>query len=50
MLTDKVILNAAVWRIDIDSKATARHPALGQVKVDIDIDPWVYMVGVGYRF
>lgn len=50
MLTDKIILNAAVWRMDIDSEATARHSALGQVKVDIDIDPWVYMVGVGYRF
>nr|WP_248280674.1 OmpW family outer membrane protein [Aromatoleum aromaticum] len=50
MLTDKVILNAAVWRIGIDGEATARHPALGKVKVDIDIDPWVYMVGVGYRF
>ncbi|WP_332671162.1 OmpW/AlkL family protein [Aromatoleum sp.] len=50
MLTDKVILNAAVWRIDIDGVATARHSALGKVEVDIDINPWVYMVGVGYRF
>lgn len=49
MLTDKIILNAAVWRMDIDSEATARLGA-AKVKVDIDIDPWVYMVGVGYRF
>lgn len=49
MLTDRVILNAAVWRMDIDSEATARLGA-ARVKVDIDIDPWVYMVGVGYRF
>ncbi|NMG29231.1 OmpW/AlkL family protein [Aromatoleum evansii] len=50
MLTDKVVLNAAVWRIGIDSHATARHPVLGKVKVSVEIDPWVYMVGVGYKF
>ena len=50
MLTDKVILNAAVWRLDIDSEATARLAGVGKVKVDVEIDPWVYMVGVGYRF
>lgn len=50
MLTDRVVLNAAVWRIGIDSHATARHPVLGKVKVSVEIDPWVYMVGVGYKF
>ncbi|AYH44213.1 OmpW family outer membrane protein [Azoarcus sp. DN11] len=50
MLTDRIVLNAAVWRIDIDSEATARHAALGKVKVNVDIDPWVYMVGIGYKF
>lgn len=49
MLTDRIMLNAAVWRVDIDSEATARLNG-AKVKVDIDIDPWVYMVGVGYRF
>lgn len=50
MLTDKIVLNAAVWRINIDTEATARHTALGKVKVNVEIDPWVYMIGVGYRF
>lgn len=49
-LTDRIVLNAAVWRIDLNTKATAQHSALGKVKVDVDVDPWVYMVGIGYKF
>lgn len=49
MITDNVLLNAAVWRVDIDSEATAYLGGV-KAKVDIDIDPWVYTVGVGYRF
>ena len=50
MLTENVLFNAAVWYIDIDTTATAEHSALGKVKVDVDIDPFVYMVGLGYKF
>lgn len=50
MLTDHILLNAAVWYIDIDTTATADHNALGKVKVDVDVDPFVYMVGLGYKF
>lgn len=50
MLTDRLVLNAAVWRIDLNTEATARHSALGKVKVDVDVDPWVYMIGIGYKF
>lgn len=50
MLTDRIVLNAAVWRIGIDTQATAHHTALGKVKVSVEIDPWVYMVGIGYKF
>ncbi|MFN3988534.1 MAG: OmpW/AlkL family protein [Rhodocyclaceae bacterium] len=48
-INDRLLINAAVWHIDIDTKATAR---LGNsaVRVNVDIDPWVYMVGIGYRF
>lgn len=49
MLTDNVLLNAAVWYIDIDTTATA-DSVFGKVKVDVDVDPWVYMVGLGYKF
>ncbi|OWJ89505.1 outer membrane protein OmpW [Pseudomonas sp. A46] len=50
MLTDSVLLNAAVWYIDIDTTATTDLAGVGKVKVDVDVDPWVYMVGVGYKF
>jgi outer membrane protein len=50
MLTDNILLNAAVWYIDIDTTATADHNQLGKVKVDVDVDPFVYMVGLGYKF
>jgi len=53
MITDNVLVNASVWYVDIDTKATVDGPsalAVGQTKVDVDIDPWVYMVGVGYKF
>ncbi|MDR2688333.1 MAG: outer membrane beta-barrel protein [Azoarcus sp.] len=55
---NNLFLNAAVWRMSIDTKARATHndipglpgTGLGRVKVDVDIDPWVYFVGVGYKF
>lgn len=50
MLTDRLMFNASVWHIDIDTKATLRHSALGKTKVNVDIDPWVFMVGLGYKF
>lgn len=50
MITDKLMFNAAVWHIDIDTQATLRHSTLGKTKVNVDIDPWVFMVGLGYRF
>ncbi|GHA00572.1 outer membrane protein W [Arenicella chitinivorans] len=43
------ILNAAVWRLDLDTDATINSPA-GQVTVDVTVDPWVYMLGLGYKF
>lgn len=43
------LLNVAVWNVDIDTTATL-NTALGKAKVDVEIDPWVYMIGVGYRF
>lgn len=49
-LTDNIMLNAQVRYIDIETTATARHSTLGKVKVDVDVDPWVYMVGLGYKF
>ncbi|OCR24534.1 membrane protein [Pseudomonas syringae] len=53
MLTDRVMLNASVWYVDIDTDASVDGPSalsVGKTKVSVDIDPWVYMVGVGYKF
>ena len=50
MLTDNIMLNAQVRYIDIDTEATSNHATLGKVKVDVDVDPFVYMVGLGYKF
>ncbi|SIS03564.1 outer membrane protein [Aquipseudomonas alcaligenes] len=50
MLSDNLLLNAQVRYIDIDTEATVEHNALGKVKVDVDVDPFVYMIGLGYKF
>jgi outer membrane protein len=49
ILSDNWLLNASVWNIDIDTDASF-NSALGKVKVGVDIDPWVYMISLGYRF
>ena len=53
MLNEHALFNMAVWYMDIDTKASVNGPtALGysKTKVDVDVDPWVYMVGLGYKF
>ena len=53
MLTKNMLVNASVWYVDIDTKATVDGPTAlgtGRTKVDLKVDPWVYMVGVGYKF
>jgi outer membrane protein len=53
MLTDNMLVNASVWYVDIDTKASVDGPTAlgtGRTKVDLEVDPWVYMVGVGYKF
>lgn len=49
-LTDQLVLNAAIWTIDIDTKATIKVDGGPVIKADVDVDPLVYMVGVGYKF
>jgi len=50
-LNDKWMLNASVWKVDIDTKAKFSKTTSGATaKVNVDIDPMVYMVGVGYNF
>ena len=43
------MINGQVRYIDIDTKGTTN--ILGdEVEVDVDVDPFVYMVGLGYKF
>lgn len=49
MLTDNLMINAQVRYIDIDTTGTT-HAGATKVKVDVDVDPMVYMVGLGYKF
>ncbi|MBB2495289.1 OmpW/AlkL family protein [Aquipseudomonas ullengensis] len=49
MLSDNIMLNAQVRYIDIDTKGTTNYGGR-EVEVDVDVDPWVYMVGLGYKF
>lgn len=50
MLTDKLMLNGQVRYIDMDTTAYVGVAGVARAKVDVDIKPWVYMVGLGYKF
>ncbi|KAB0301581.1 outer membrane protein OmpW [Vibrio fortis] len=49
MINDDWFLNASVWYADIDT--TAKYNLGGtNYSTDVDIDPWVFMIGGGYKF
>jgi outer membrane protein len=53
MLNDHLMVNAALWYADINTKASVDGPTalgVGRTKVNVEVDPWVYMVGLGYKF
>ncbi|MDX1598565.1 MAG: OmpW family outer membrane protein [Marinobacter sp.] len=54
MVDEHFGLNAALWWADISTDATitalADGAEAGKITTEVDIDPWVYMVGVTYRF
>jgi len=45
-LTDHLILNAAVWNIDIDTDVDTNNG----LSMNLEVDPWVYMISLGYKF
>lgn len=48
---ERWMFNAGVWYIDIDTTATVKlRDAGARVKFDVDIDPWVYNIGIAYKF
>ena len=53
MLTDNILINAQVRYIDIDTRATVENNSIApgtRARVDVDVDPFIYMVGLGYKF
>ena len=48
-LNDTWGVNAAIWYIDISTDATIKTP-LPDVTFGVDVDPFVYMVGLSYKF
>lgn len=43
------LVNASIWYAQIETDASV-DTALGRVKSTVTLDPWVYMVSVGYKF
>jgi outer membrane protein len=48
-LSDHWAINAGVWYMDIDTNAKVKTD-VGNVDFKVDIDPWVYNVGIAYKF
>lgn len=44
------LFNLSVWWVDIDTTANIDIPGVGTVRSDVELDPLVYMAGLGYRF
>jgi outer membrane protein len=50
MFNDNWFINADVRYIAIDTEAEVTIPNVGTITEDVDIDPWVYGVSIGYKF
>lgn len=53
MINEDWFLNASVWYADIGTTAKYKQTVDGittQYSTDVDIDPWVFMIGGGYNF
>ena len=53
--SDRWAINIGVWYLDIDTEAEitakdANGSQVAKVKFDVDIDPWVYNIGIAYKF
>lgn len=48
-IKDSWLVNAAIWYVDIDADATLTTGGIDR-DVDIEIDPWVFFIGIGKKF
>ena len=53
-INDRWAFNVGVWYIDIDTEAEitvkSAGATAGKVEFDVELDPWVYNVGIAYKF
>ncbi len=49
-INDRWVVNSSLWYINIETTADVDVPGLGKMQTDIDINPWGYMLSVGYVF
>ena len=49
-LNEDWLVNASVRWIDIDSTATIKFDNGSEIESDVEIDPYVYTLSVGYKF
>jgi len=49
-LSDNMGINAAVWKIDIETSATVFADQVKVTRFDVTLDPTVYMAGLYYKF
>jgi len=49
-ISENWFINADVKWIDMSTTARFKNTIVGEAQVDVDVDPFVYGVGVGYRF
>ncbi len=50
-LNDQWCLNVDIKKVYLSTDATIKHPGVaGKLNADVDIDPWILGVGLGYKF
>lgn len=49
-INERWFFNVDLKKVQINTDVTIDAGALGTVKADVDIDPWIFGVGVGYRY
>ena len=49
-LNERWGVNAALWYIDVDTEASIVAGNGTRIGVDVDVDPWAWMVGLSYKF
>jgi len=49
-INDRFFATAGLWYVDMDADASLETTALGELDVDIDVNPLVALIGIGVRF